>query len=167
MIELLGMHGTDHADVVDDGAEPGHEIAHPLSALPMFFVVKNRPHHLGCSLDKGKALSLEVFLGAILTVKLGQGGLVLEKIDLRRGTRHVQVNDRLGLSRDSKVFSLARIGIARKQVIEGDGAEAQSGLTEKVAPGNGPGVLQVDGKIHGSGLHEGFIQVEQHAGEGD
>jgi hypothetical protein len=37
-------------------------------------------------------------------------------------------------------------------------------LSEEMTPGECLSFLQVDGKVHWSGFHEGFVQVEQYAG---
>ena len=78
-------------------------------------------------------------------MKFGERGFVFEQVDLRRGAGHVEVNDRLGLGWDSKSFFLVRISVARQQVIQSDGTEAESGLPEKMAAGDRLRVLQVDG----------------------
>ena len=82
MIELVGVHGADHTHVIDYGAEPGKEFADPLGTLAVLLVVKDRPHHLWRSLDECKALAFQVFLRAVLTVELGELGLVLKEFKL-------------------------------------------------------------------------------------
>jgi hypothetical protein len=77
-------------------------------------------------------------------MELGQGGLVLKEVDLRRRARHVEINDRFGLGWDSKSFCLCSVAIARQQVVQGDGAKSQSGLTEEVTPGDRLSVSQVE-----------------------
>ena len=167
MVELIGVHGANHADVVDDRGEARHELANPLAALTMLFVVENRSHHLGRTLDEGEAFALEVFLGTILAVKLCQSWFVLEKFELGWGTRHMEVNDRLGLGGNAKTSFFCGVTIASQQLLQGDGPESHAGLSEKVTAGRGPHFLHIDRKVHGSGFHEGFIQIEQHAGKSD
>ena len=167
MVELIGVHGANHAHVVDDRGEARHELANPLAALTMLFVVENRSHHLGRTLDEGEAFALEVFLGTILAVKLCQSWLVLEKFELGWGARHMEVNDRLRLGGNAETFFLCGVTIASQQLLQGDSPEAHAGLSKKVATGQGPRILHIDRKIHFSGLHESFIQIEQDAGKGD
>ncbi len=77
----------------------------------------------------------------------------------------MEVNDRLRLGRDAESFLLRRVAVAYQKLLQGDGTETQSGLSEEMAPGECLSFLQVDGKVHWSGFHEGFVQVEQYAGE--
>ena len=51
------------------------------------------PHHVGSSLDEGESLSFEKFLRAGFSVELFQFRLVVEELQLARGTDHVEVDD--------------------------------------------------------------------------
>ena len=71
MVELIGVHGTNHANIVDDGGETRQKLTDPLPALAMLLVFENRSQHLWRALDEGEAFSLEVFLRTVLAVELG------------------------------------------------------------------------------------------------
>ena len=79
----------------------------------------------------------------------------------------MEVNDRFCLCENTVTFSFGGIAVAGEQLLQGDGPEAHAGLAEEVAAGQGPGFLHIDRKVHRSGFHEGFVQIEQYAGKGD
>ena len=75
-----------------------------------------------------------------------------EQVDLRRRTRHVQVDDRLRLGGDAEAGVSARGGaLAPEQLVQGHGAEAEPGAAEEV-----PASLRL--KFLSEGGH-GFIKV--------
>ena len=148
MVELIGVHGTNHANVVDDRGEARQKLADPLAALAMLLVVENWSQHLGCALDKGEAFALEVFLGAILAVKLGQCRLVLKQIDLGRRARHMEVNDRLCLGGNAETSFFCGVTITSQQLLQGDGPKPHARLSEEVAASRGPRFLHIDRKVH-------------------
>ena len=71
-----------------------------------------RAEQLGMPLDEREASVLEHLVGTWLHVILNQLRLILEEVLLRRRSRHVQVDDMLGLRRELR-------GARRERVVGG------------------------------------------------
>ena len=79
----------------------------------------------------------------------------------------MEVNDRLRLGGNAETFFFCGVTITRQQLLQGDGTKPHARLSEEVAASRGPRFLHIDRKIHRSGFHKGFIQIEQDAGKSD
>ena len=128
VIKLIGVHRANDAHIVDHRTQAREKIADPLATLATLGVIENRPHHLGNTLDEGKSFPFEIFLRAFLSVEFRQGGLVLKQINLRRRTRHVQVDDRLGFCWDLE----SRFSVRSQKITQGQGSKSKTGLPEKM-----------------------------------
>ena len=97
VVELVGPHRFDEADLVDDFLEMGQPVGDPLAALAGLVEGELRAEHLRHALDEGELLAFEVFLRALLAVELGEFRLVVEELELARRAGHVQVDHALCL----------------------------------------------------------------------
>ena len=71
-------------------------VGEPSAGLAVLLEGELRAQHFWHTLDEGKLLALEEFLGAILAIEFGQIRLVVEQLVLRWRTGHVQVDHALG-----------------------------------------------------------------------
>ena len=77
----------------------GEEIGDPGSTLAVLSEVVGRAQDGGVAFDEGEAGVVQEFLGAELAIEFIEFGLVVEEIELGRGSRHVEVNNPFGLGR--------------------------------------------------------------------
>ena len=85
VIELVGLHRVDHADVVGTGGDVGKEVREPHPALAMLLELASRSHQSGgVFLDEGKLGAFGKRVGHFLAVELLQHRFVFEQIKLRR-----------------------------------------------------------------------------------
>ena len=104
VIELVRVHGADHADLVGDGVEVGAGVAHPHAGLAIAGKGARGTHELGDAGREGKAAAFENGVGAVLAAAFDQLGLVVKEVQVGRRTGHVEVDDALGLGRKVRLF---------------------------------------------------------------
>src|SRR5204862_6671865 len=137
------------------------QLADPRAAAAMLRELVRRAEHLGHALDEREALAFEQFLRARLQVQLCQLRLPIEHVERGRRAGHVEVNDGLRFRGEMRFPRRERIGgfergrnagvaVARKQTAEGNGAEAQAGLTEKLSAREGARLCKTERIIHAS-----------------
>ena len=100
VVDLLGDHRADDADVVSKLLMPGSKtsLIH-LAAWPVAVELEHRavPRLQLLVLELCDRLALGVRLGHRLVVKLGQLRLVVERLQMRRSAGHAEEDDALGL----------------------------------------------------------------------
>ena len=176
MVELVGLHGLDQADVVRDAADVRQHLAEFRAALPVFFELKPRGHDRRVRADERVTLSADDRGGQGLAIELGQLGLAVEQVELRGRARHEEMNDGLGLAR--KMRRTRREGIDRsgggeargesigEQSGETDLAQADAALAQEPASAQRRAALGVVVvlAVHASVLRDGFVEVQDGAG---
>jgi hypothetical protein len=103
VIDRLGIHRTNHAQVVGDLGHVGQQFAHPHPALAVLGKSEDGGCHGKLRLSgshRRQSLTLADGLGQIFAVSIFQIGLGIKQIHLRRSTRLKQINDSLGLRRE-------------------------------------------------------------------
>ena len=98
VVDRVGVDGADDGDVVDDLGGPREQFADPGAVLAVLGELEER----GCDGEfglaarhRGDALALaDRFRQVLLKTRL-EGGLVVERVELRRPAVHVQINDTL------------------------------------------------------------------------
>ena len=152
VIDGLGMHGPDEAEVVGDLGGPGQELADPGSRLAVLGeLVDGRSHGKAALLGghAGEALTLADGLGQFLAAAGGQGRLVVEQVHLGGASRLEQPDHPLGRggevgqgcesgkrSRSGSVSGApGSLKIFLEQRPQGGGPDSGGGGAEEVAPG--------------------------------
>jgi hypothetical protein len=139
MIGHVGLHRTDHANVVDGLGGFGKNLADLDAALPVFFEGKRRPEGRA-----GFAFGIEMN-GDFLAVILREFGLRIEGVHVRGAAIHEKVNDALGLGGQRRVLRSQRMevggfggaqaeGIA-EEAPEGQTAHAHAATVQEIAAG--------------------------------
>ncbi len=75
MIELVGAHGLDDAEIVDVLFQMWQPVGHPLAAFTRLVKGKLRPQQLGHAADEGKALAAKKDAGQSWPSSLVNSGL--------------------------------------------------------------------------------------------
>ena len=121
MVGHVGLHRTDHRDVVDALADVGKDLADFDPALSVALELEGRPHD-----GPGSAFGDQVHaLGELLAVVFVEGRFGVERIDVGRTAAQEQVNHALGLG--GKVW-LPR----RQRGVEAAGRACR--VPERIAP---------------------------------
>ena len=97
VVELVGMHGLDEAEVIRDLVQVRDGIRHPDAVFTVLLEGAWRPHELGRAAGEGEGFTLEEGVRAVLAVPFHQLGLVVKHVKVRRGAGEVEVNDTLCL----------------------------------------------------------------------
>ena len=92
VVELVGVHGLDEAEVICHLVHVRDGIRHPDAVFPVLLEGARAAHELGGATGEGKHLALEKGVRAFLTVPFDQLGFVVKHIKVRRGAGEVQVN---------------------------------------------------------------------------
>ena len=100
MIELFGRHRPDDRQVVRNSCQMRHKRGKPCSVLPVLSKAVHRAEQLRHAFDKCKPLALKKLVWAGLPVPLHEFRLVIEELQMRRSTCHVQEDDLFGLRRE-------------------------------------------------------------------
>src|SRR5689334_13306235 len=98
MVELIGGNSLKKTHFINDGRKMRKMFTHPGTALTILREAGLRSQHLGYASDKSKSFSLEQRRRTILSIEFHQFGLVIKKLQLRRCSRHVQINNTLCFS---------------------------------------------------------------------
>lgn len=93
MVELIGLHRFNEGHFIGMLRKLGQAIGNPGSGIAVLLDGINRSQHLWGALNEGKAFAFEVALGAVLAVVILENGFVIEKLELRRSTDHVKIDD--------------------------------------------------------------------------
>ncbi len=149
MVDRLGVHRADDAEVVGDFAGVRQEVAVFDAGLAVFLEVGERAGERERGLIAAharQALPLTNRIGKRLKVAFTQQGLGVEGFELRRAARLEEVDDALGLGREVRAAGQGgRVGLAEdathreRPQTEGGGAEEVSArvLHETVVAGQG------------------------------
>ena len=141
MIELIGGHRFDEGQVVGLLGQVGNGVGHPGSALSVLFEFVWGSHQLGDARCEGEAFAFEEFIRAGFVVKLLEFGFVVEQVEMRRGTCHVQVNDPFGPGGHVGVPWLlwadrVDFDVALQELGEGNASQREfAGIGKKLAAG--------------------------------
>ena len=92
MFRNVRMHRMDKAEIINDLADLGENIADPFSALAILLKAKVGRGESALGVAEGLAI---YELGPLASI-LCKGRLVVERIDLRWAARHKELNDVLG-----------------------------------------------------------------------
>ena len=131
MIELVRVHRTDHAHLIGDGVKVRAGVAHPDAAFAVLRKGTRCAHELGHPGGEGEAPAFENRVRAVLPAALHELRFVVKQVEVRRRSRHVQVDHAFGLRR--KLRLLRRERIVRRctgsrlllQRMHGDGPKAE------------------------------------------
>ncbi len=132
MVRVVGVERADHADVVDAAADLGVKLRDLDARLAVALEPERRGHHLpalpAAGLDR---------IGRVLPLVVLQGGLGVERIDVRRPAVHEQEDQALGPRRE--------VRRVRRQRVERDGR-----LLGPRRGGEEPGVGEDAGQAEGA-----------------
>ncbi len=149
MIDLLGLHGADDANVVGNTAYVGKYAGNLLLRLAITGKgMLGRQTLEFFPLQLGNGLARRDGLGHDLSVKLGQLRLVVKRLEVGWPPRHVEIDDPFGLgnlmSRRHKpiaecILQRRRLGHRGSALLQKsrqcDRANTAGGFTEKLPPG--------------------------------
>ena len=153
MVELIGVHAPDKAELVGHAVEVGKGIGklHPAGPAPL--PAARRTEQLGGAGGEGELLPGDRFGGALLPAAPHQLRLVVVEIQMRRAAGEVDDDHPLGLRREGGQADGQRISgglresscrrhhrrrsgsIPSEQILKRPGAHAASHATEQVAAG--------------------------------
>ena len=146
VVDGLGVHRAEHADLVRDAADVREEFADFGAALAVTGELETagltgearlRGHHAG------DALAAADGIGQVLVELALEFGLRIQQVEVRRAAGLEEADDALGLGGevgqagqavDMRIAGGAGRSAAAEQMGEGAGAEAQSGLLQEFAP---------------------------------
>src|ERR1700681_881021 len=93
VIELVGMHRLDEAQIVNVLFQVRQAVGNPVAALSDLVERGLRPQKLGNAADECETLARQKRRGTILAIEPFQVRLVLEKFQLAGRSGHVQINN--------------------------------------------------------------------------
>ena len=102
MIELVGGHRLQKTKLIGNAGQMWHMFADPGPALPPLLEMSLRAQHLGHTPYKGKPLAFQQRLGTILPIQSRQSRFIVEQLQLRRRTRHMQIDNPFGTCREHR-----------------------------------------------------------------
>ena len=182
VVDRLGVHRIDDADVVGDLAVVRQQVADPLPGFSVLFKGHERLGRGKALLTRGHArepLALSNRIGQVLTVELFERRFVIKRVDLAGSTGLTQVDDPLGLRLEMRGPGVARpvaraVFLSERRLGPGDRVGAQQvgqrrgadthpagGSQEMAACLLQQGFVQ---RVHGLTSGHKFGQVHQHAG---
>ena len=103
VVDRLGVHAADEAQVVDHLRRPRQQLADPHAALAVLLelVLRRRDREAGLAAGhRREPLAHADRVGQVLVVPLVHHRLVVEQVHLRRPADHVQIDDVLRLRRE-------------------------------------------------------------------
>ena len=109
MVELIGVHRLDEADVIDDLRQVRQHLRQFRPALAVLGELEARPEHGRIGPDEGVALAADDRRRHRLAFELRQLRLVVEQIELARRAGHEQMNDALRLRREVRLARRQRV----------------------------------------------------------
>jgi len=149
VIDGLGVHRLDEAEVISDGPDVGEQFAHPDAGFPVALEVEHGSDAGKRGLSRGHsgdALAHADGAGQFLAVVLSELRFVVVEVDVGRPSGHEEEDDPFRLG--SEVEGLEHTVGGRpaggrslreepgiEQRTEGGGAQAQSGAAKEMAPG--------------------------------
>src|SRR5579871_2570808 len=149
VVELVGMHRADDADIVHDLRQIRQLTGDLGSRLPVALESVRGAQQFGRAFDKREPLSLNELLGDLLAVVLVQFRLVVQQIELRRRARHEEEDDVFGFRAEMRLLrrhwvhndGYGGMGRSREQPFVQQGGERHraypvGALPEEVAAGN-------------------------------
>ena len=175
VVDVVGDHRADHAEVVDVRRQVRQELAHLGPALAVF---RELPRG-GQQVARLDALEPRLLERERLAVHRGHLRLGIEQVDVRRPARHVEEDaalrgrgmvrgpDGVRVGRAVGYGNLACRRLARQQVRERHEAKAVTGSRQKIAPGwvrslpHGNVPRRPDGSVH---VHK-LVTAEQKVGK--
>ena len=80
VVELIGVHRFDHAQIIGMLVEMGNRIGHPHPRLSILPEGSGGSHQLGSSRSEGEHLALDELVRAVLIRPLDQLGLVVPQV---------------------------------------------------------------------------------------
>ena len=92
VIELIGRHRVDDADLIFNRAEVWQEIARPKTGTPRARELVLRCEQRGMAFDEGEFLALEILIWTWRAVELREFRLVIKQLELAWRTREMDVN---------------------------------------------------------------------------
>jgi hypothetical protein len=100
VIELCRVERFHNAEFVGDSSEMGKKRGKFVSTHAMFSELVGRSEELGMTSEKGKSFSLEKLLRSELAVVFLEDRFVVEKVEVRGSTGHVEKDHAASLRRD-------------------------------------------------------------------
>ena len=142
VVELIGVHRFDHAQIIGMLVEMGNRIGHPHPRLSILPEGSGGSHQLGSSRSEGEHLALDELVRAVLIRPLDQLGLVVPQVQVRRRSGQMDVNHPLGLGGVMRVSGKQRIpgsfqgeGFRREKLGQSPRAQSHSAVFQKMTPG--------------------------------
>ena len=113
MVELLGVHGADEANVIGDGANVGQQIGklHAAFAVTLPRPGRRPAEERSLRLQEGKANSFVEGFGQMFAIPLNQLRLGVKQIELAGSPRHENENARLCLRSEMRSAWCERIDV--------------------------------------------------------
>ena len=148
VVELIRLHRLDDGEFIRDLTERLDRVRHPDAGPAVLPERLRRPHELGHARSKREPLPLQELIRAVLAAVLDQFRLVIEQIELRRRSRHVEIDDPLGGPREVRRSRCERVvGRDRRRISahhspelrQRETTQTERGALEEVAAG---GVLE-------------------------
>ena len=134
VVDLIGLLGTNDANVVGDLLNVGKKIGNVLSRLAALFEFNFGAEALeGGVLQKGEFDPFGEFLGDGLAVVLAELGFVIEALELRRSTSHVEIDDAFGFWGVVEVAGALSEAVLEEERSEGGAGEGGRRTGEEIA----------------------------------
>ncbi len=137
MVDGLGVHALDEAQVVGNLGRVRQQIAQPGAALAVLLKLERRTDQRQARLvarHAGQTLLAANFGRQLGTVLFVQQRLVIEQVDLRRPAGLKQKNDPLGFRREVRPLRRGGGRLRLQQLRQGDAAQAQAKAAQEVTP---------------------------------
>ena len=146
VIDRLGVHRADDADVIDHAAGMRQQFARARRPTGLADESELRGDDRKAVLPGGHAgqpLPLRIESGSSLPCKARRARLVIEKLQMRRPAGLEEIDNAPGLGSEMRQASgRLRLRFAREQRRQGRAAESGSGAAEKMAAGHCAGIFK-------------------------
>src|SRR5262245_14679650 len=109
MVDLLGIHGANHADVIGAGPQVRHPLGKLYSTLPVTSELARAGPDLGRGLDEGQIQTFRHRLWQRLALPLLHPRLRIEQVELAWPALHKQEDYVLSLGHEMRCPGLQRI----------------------------------------------------------
>lgn len=112
MIELVGVHGFDHAKLISDLVEMRDSVRQPDATFAIALEFTRGAKQFGFAGGEGESFAFQKCIGTIFAITFDQFRFVIEEVQMRWGACQVQVDDVFGFAGEMPRSCSQRIHLA-------------------------------------------------------
>ena len=156
VIELGSGHGADEGDFISDLGEVGEEFANPCARLTVLLELVTGAEQFGVAAKEGETFAFNELFWGELAVEFLEDGFVIEQVELRGSTHHVEEDHAFGGggmgSKSAFLLDFRFWRICGEQLLKSESTEGEAAAGEEGASVNGKI------RIHGERLKSRELQ---------